>query len=117
MTRMPTSPPPGSRRPAPPRAPPPKRPQLIRVDHVLADIRDRLHATPDSAAEHPLAGFVDASQVLVDECRAAGNEPLHFDATVACSFRESMLALARIATRAVVEHDRRAIAARKSGAA
>jgi hypothetical protein len=83
-----------------------------RVDDVLADVRDRVRANGlDTEKREDLRDYCDE---IATEIRAAidTHVALHFDATVAPDFRELMLAVAAEAICAVVDHDRRALAAR-----
>lgn len=85
------------------------------VENVLADVRDRVKLTAVPSAR-PLSDYGSIVAVLTARARA-GNNPLHFDASVACDYRETMLEIASIAVAAVSEHDRRALALPAGGGA
>lgn len=100
---------------------PPAAAKPVTLDNVLADLRDRIKAnTPDAsvaAGYTPTLGhFLDVVEHQARSARATDNEPLHFDGTVACDYRETMLAIAGAAIVAVTEHDRRALALPAGGA-
>lgn len=86
---------------------------MVRVEAVLADVRDRIKANALDTSRTPWSAWSDAVAQLAAEARSLGCEPHHLDPTAATDFRERMLAAATLATCAVVDHDRRAIEAAK----
>ena len=91
------------------------QPKPATVDNVIGDVRDRIKANGIEdwgTGVAQLASYADHIDTRARDALALGNEPHHLDASVACDFRETMLAIATFAVAAVVEHDRRALGAR-----
>lgn len=84
------------------------RKRATTLDNVLADVRDRVRINGLDTVQHTtLRPWVDA----VSSNAAAARLTTEHDG-VASDFRECMLAAASMAVAAVLDHDRRALAAR-----
>lgn len=93
--------------------------RVARITDVFADLRERIHAasldTPVPTGEPcDIGAMARRCQTLAGQALPLGEEPHHLDPTIAADARELLLEVAAWASCAVLELDRRAIAASRS---
>ena len=91
--------------------------RVARIGDVLADLRERIHAAsldaPVRAGEPcDVGAMARHCEELAVSALPHGEEPHHLDPTIAADGRELLLEVAAWATCAVLELDRKCIAAR-----
>lgn len=91
--------------------------RVARLADVIADLRDRIHACSLDAPVREgepcdVGAMARRCEELATSALPLGEEPHHIDPTIAADGRERLLEVAAWATCAVLELDRKCIAAR-----